>query len=123
MCTDPCDHVVSFCCVYSSRPHQCCCCCTHIGAGKDVTYYVMAAGKNWEDHHVLKEVKIQKEFSWAQLTDDIIKDNRDKLPGDATLITSYHGPWMDIKKYTYSNPPKALNIIAVMATGELERDE
>eukprot|EP00918_Siedleckia_nematoides_P054382 GHVU01118778.1.p1 GENE.GHVU01118778.1~~GHVU01118778.1.p1 ORF type:complete len:110 (-),score=13.68 GHVU01118778.1:234-563(-) len=93
-------------------------------AKTEVAYYVMAAGQNWEDHHVLKEVKITSPFTWAQLTDDIIKDNRDKLPGDATLITSYHGrPWIDMIKRTYSDPPDALNIIAVTAEGERDRDE
>eukprot|EP00918_Siedleckia_nematoides_P060384 GHVU01131803.1.p1 GENE.GHVU01131803.1~~GHVU01131803.1.p1 ORF type:complete len:143 (-),score=13.02 GHVU01131803.1:101-529(-) len=121
-------------CVYPSRPHPCCCCCTHIGAKKEeVTYYLMAAGPNWEEHAVLNEVEIQEPCSCKKINDQIIKDD-EKLPKNAMLIspdrdTDWKKKWNDISspsfgpyKSKYNNYCKTLNFVAITNNGERENE-
>eukprot|EP00918_Siedleckia_nematoides_P060381 GHVU01131796.1.p1 GENE.GHVU01131796.1~~GHVU01131796.1.p1 ORF type:complete len:118 (-),score=16.50 GHVU01131796.1:101-454(-) len=112
-------------CVYPSRPHPCCCCCTHIGWKKEeVTYYLMAAGPNWEDR-VLKEVKTPKKFYGKKLAKNIIKDNN--LPTNAMLISpDCNNYWIDISQRSDNIgpdwPPRYMNIVALTDKGERENE-
>eukprot|EP00918_Siedleckia_nematoides_P005300 GHVU01011685.1.p1 GENE.GHVU01011685.1~~GHVU01011685.1.p1 ORF type:complete len:126 (+),score=13.60 GHVU01011685.1:1-378(+) len=85
-------------------------------AGKDVTYYMMAAGPKWEDH-MLKAVETPNPFTWAHLRTNIIEDNQELH--SATLISPDEGSWRDMLKHHYTKddkPAKTLNFVAITAT-------